>query len=235
MLAQPRVSVPHTALLPLARLRRSHMLNAERFGDPAIAAMSAMSATRAAVQTVPYSLVVHTYSNISLQASFKQNGFEPGSRIEIFASLTQSGIPLEHAAQVWVDVTQPNGGSMTITMNELEMGSSKEQWLRNWRVCTGCAFVLAGRPCRGEPFTRERTLTAAFWRGEPIPNPLDQGGTEEPRPESGECLCRLLMCLLQREGVISAELERRLKEFGINLEHARKCAEGFCRCQKAQG
>ena len=241
MLAPPQpVSRPHTPAVPRPQLRRAPMLMAERLGDPAIAAMTAGTAASrlvpaVAFNPVPYSLVVHTYSNLSLQAHVKQDGFAPGSRFDVFASLTQSGIPLEDSAEVWVDVTEPNGGRATITMNEVGAGQFRGTMVGILAGVYMLRVRARGKTMRGEPFTREKTLTVAFWQGEPIPNPLDTGGTEGTGEGGGECLCRLLMCLLQREGVISAELERRLKEFGINLEQARKCAEGFCRCQKTHG
>src|SRR5215212_3431558 len=228
MFAPPRrVPVPHTAPLSSNRLRRSHMLEAEQFGDPALAAISASG--RQALQTVPYSLVVHAYSNISLQAYVRQDGFEPGARIEVFASLVQSGIPLERAAQVWVDVTWPSGDTATFDLNEFEGGQFMGTMIAQMSGVYRLRVRARGKTVRGEPFTREKTITAALWRGESIPNPLDVAPIDPTR--GGECLCRLLVCLLEREGVISGELEKRLKEFGISLEQARKCVQGFCRCQ----
>lgn len=232
MMATPRrVSPPHEAPVSPARLRRSHMLAAERFSDPVFAALNVRAAALAAQNTVPYSLVVHTYSNLSLQAHFKQEGYEPGSRIEVFASLAQSGIPLQ-TAQAWVEVTRPNGDVVTMTMSPLEDGQFAGTMVAPLVGVYRLRVRARGTTMRGEPFTREKTLNAPIWRGDLIPVPEDQGEVAgDPGTTRGDCLCKLLVCLLRREGVISGELENRLKEFGINLEHARKCAEGFCQCQ----
>ena len=224
-----RVPVSHTASLSPNRLRREHMLTAERFGHPAVAAISAGASARLATDAIPYSLVVHTYSNISLQAHVKQDGFAPGAQIAVFASLAQSGIPLEHAAQVWVDVTRPDGVTTTISMSEFEGGQFAGTMVAPLVGVYRLRVRARGTTVRGEPFTREKTLTAALWRGDLIPDPHE--GLVPDSPRDGDCLCRLLACLLQRDSVISGELEKRLREFGISLEHARKCAEAFCRCQ----
>ena len=204
---------------------------AERLGHAANAAIGARAAASAVLSTAPFSLMVHAYSNISLQARVKQSGREPGDRIEIYASLAQSGIPLENG-EVRVEVTPPVGGTFTLALDESRAGQFKGSIDGDFEGVYRLRVRASGTTRSREPFTREKTLTAAIWRGHPVPNEGDVGGSEGVRDEQSDCLCRLLMCLLQREGVISAELEKRLKEFGINLEDARKCVEGFCRCQK---
>src|SRR6185295_13646548 len=60
MFAPPRrVSTPRTELLNPARLRRTQMLAAERLGTATRVAAAAVDQTQ-----IPYSLVVHTYSNL---------------------------------------------------------------------------------------------------------------------------------------------------------------------------
>jgi hypothetical protein len=181
--------------------------------------------------------VVHAYSNLSLDAQVKQDGHEPGARVEVFASLAQSGIPLGNSARVWVEVTKPNGQTATISMNEFDAGQFVGSMLATDVGVYRLRVRARGTTMRGEPFTREKTLTVAIWRGEPLPSPEDQGegshgGTSTER---GECFCQLLVCLFRRQGVISEELEKRMREFGINLEVARKCVAGFCQCQTRRG
>lgn len=230
-----RAAVPQRGGRPavttgLAQFRRANMLAAER-PNPAFAATHrAAAATHQ--QSVPYSLLVHAYSNISLNAFLKQTSFEPGAQIEVYATLAQSGIPLEHAADAWVEVTRTNGSTTTVSMNEVQGGEfagkidTVEPGVYRLRV------LVRGKTSRGEPFTRERTLTAPVWRGDLIVNPLDEpgGDTQDTGDHRSECLCKLLRCLLQRDGTISVELERRLRELGISLDQARRCLESFCNC-----
>ena len=231
---QPARVRPAAAML-MARLRRSNMLRAERIGDPAAAAFHPTVAVAAQSQQVRYSLVVHTYSNLTLQAHVEQRGFEPGARVDIYASLAESGIPLTEAARVWVDVTKPNGTTETITLTATESG----QFVGWMTAVTSGAYRLRvrarGTTSRGEPFTREKTLSAAVWRGDLVVNPEGGGGvTDDHDGLQPDCLCQLLVCLLRREGVIGSDLEKRLREVGFDLEQARKCIEGFCRCRKRQ-
>jgi hypothetical protein len=210
------------------------MLAAEHFGRATRVATPAAAVVN---QTqVPYSIVVHTYSNLSLDAHVKQDSFEPGARIEVYASLAQSGIPLEHSAHVWVEVTRPNGQTATIAMNEFGAGEFVGSMVAPLVGVYRLRVRARGTTMRGEPFTREKTLTAATWRGDPIGQPEGGEGTHGGTPtDRGECLCQLLVCLLRRQGVISEELEKRLRELGINLEAARKCVAGFCECQARRG
>ena len=57
----------------------------------------------------PFSLLVHTYSNLSLRASLNQSGFEVGARVSLRASLSESGIPMLAETAVWAEITRPDG------------------------------------------------------------------------------------------------------------------------------
>jgi hypothetical protein len=91
-----------------------------------------------------------------------------------------------------------------------------------------------GTTMGGEAFTREQTLTAAAWRGgNQVPTvPADGGGNSgvvDYLRDRDARLCELLTCLLQPNGVLSAELEKRLRALGIDVDRVRKCLAGFCR------
>jgi hypothetical protein len=97
-------------------------------------------------------------------------------------------------------------------------------------------FCARGTTLAGEPFTREKTLTAAVWRGGD--RPADPGGGQlivDYLRERDARLCELLDCLAGRDGLINGELERRLQALGINLDHARKCLHRFCRRPESAG
>ena len=223
-----RAATRRTELLNPARLRRAQMLAAERFGR----GTARVAASETSETQIPYSLVVHAYSNLSLAAHAKQDGFGPGSRIDVYASLAQSGIPLENSAQVWVEVINPGGQTTTMAMNEFNGGQFVGSMIAPLVGVYRLRVRARGTTMGGEPFTREQTLTVGIWRGDPVPLPEGEGGTNRGiTDDRGECFCKLLVCLLRREGVISEELEKRLREFGINLDVARKCVAGFCQCQ----
>jgi hypothetical protein len=183
-----------------------------------------------AVRTQPYSLVVHTYSNLSLRASLEQASFEPGARLRLHASLAESGIPLDHRAQVWTEVRRPNGAAGTLAFTEHDAG----QFVADYTTAIPGVYQFRvrahGHTTGGEIFTREQTLTGSVWRGGDRP-PLGDAGQAivDHLRDSDARLSALLACLLDRGGVIDAEAEKRLEHFGVDLDRLRKCLESFCR------
>jgi hypothetical protein len=87
-----------------------------------------------------------------------------------------------------------------------------------------------GATMSGEPFTREKTLTPAVWRGGDRVTGADKTGqvVVDYLRERDARLCQLLTCLLQRGGLIGADLEQRLHALGVDISDARKCLEEFC-------
>jgi hypothetical protein len=76
-----------------------------------------------------------------------------------------------------------------------------------------------GVTLRGVPFTRERLLSGAVWRGGNGPLP---GTTIDPR-QPDERLCRLLDCLLGEDSV-----QRYLKQQELDPQALRRCLGAYC-------
>jgi hypothetical protein len=177
---------------------------------------------------LPYSIVVHAYSNLSLNAYAVQTGFEPGAKIGLHASLAQSGIPLAGHASLWVDIKKPDGNTLTVLMTDGEDGQFTANFSTTIPGVYQCRVRARGTTTSGELFTREKTLTAAVWiGGDRIPNPAGSGqnGFDDSR------LCALLQCFLKKDGMLSPELEKRLTAAGLNINHIRECLFNFC-CSK---
>jgi hypothetical protein len=229
MFAAPRV--PRLTRGRSVAARRQTVLEAERATAAASGPVGTPTAAAQALRVQPYSLVVHTYSNLSLQAGLEQASFEPAARLRLHASLAESGIPLGHRAQAWAEVRTPNGGTATLAFTEHEDG----QFVADYTTTTPGVYQFRvrahGRTTRGEVFTREQTLTAAVWRGGDRPS--DPGGAGQVivdyLRDSDARLCALLKCALDRGGVIDVELEKRLQNAGVDLDRLRKCLEAFCR------
>ncbi len=81
-----------------------------------------------------------------------------------------------------------------------------------------------GETARGNPFERERTLTAVAVPG---------GDRWSPNDPQTNDLCELLHCL-QEQGTISGELAQKLKELGIDLPTFLKCLGERCRSTSAK-
>ncbi|GII95150.1 hypothetical protein Ssi02_53810 [Sinosporangium siamense] len=121
---------------------------------------------------VPYGLVVHTYSNLAFDARADQAGMEPGARITLHATLTQSGVPLGQHADVWAEITAPDGGQSRVSLPEGEPGRFTEGFDTTGPGVYRIRMRARGTTLAGEVFVREKTLTGAVWRG----------GDREPAP-----------------------------------------------------
>ncbi|TCC24546.1 LodA/GoxA family CTQ-dependent oxidase [Kribbella speibonae] len=167
---------------------------------------------------LPYSLVVHSYSNVSLRAVADQRSFEPGAEVTVRATLTQSGVPIEGDPSVWADVTRPDGSLATLSLAP----AGPEEFAGTFGTTLPGVYRIRvrarGRTRVGRPFTRERTLTAAVWRG----------GDNPPAPSGGDSFCEWLSCLF-KDGVIDEKLIERLRRLGFDLDALRKCLRG-CGC-----
>jgi von Willebrand factor type A domain len=178
----------------------------------------------AAQRILPYNLVVHTYSNLSLQVHLGQTGFEPGSVIHLEAWLAQSGIPFSEGVQVWAEIKRPNGTSTNIQLIVQDESQFTASFVSNLPGLYQIRIRARGTTNVGEPFTREKTLTAAVWRGGD--HTPDSGNNGRDR-DTG--LCELVNCFLKRDGAISSEMEKQLRSLGFDLDYVRKCLSKFCR------
>ena len=224
-------SPPRTRTRPVrgAHLQRASVLAAERATGgrlPAIGTASASHASTSRLRTLPYSVVVHAYSSVSLRAHAEQSGFEPGARIIVAATLAQSGIPMTRDCVAWADVTSPDGGAFTLAMQAHGEGPFMGSFASTMPGVYRIRVRARGTTQRGEPFTREKTLTAAVWRGG------DRAGSGVPGATGGGMspgFCEILKCLFGPDGALGPEALARMKALGIDVPRLRKCLEGACR------
>jgi hypothetical protein len=182
-------------------------------------------------RTLPYSLIVHSYSNVALRAELHQSGYEPGARVHVQATLTQSGVPLQGDGVVWGEQTRPDGSQGQLNFQTVEPGSFAAEFVAGSAGVHKLRVRARGRTRKGMPFTREQTLTTVVWRGGDRDAENGVGGGDrliDALNERDERLCELLKCLLRRGGAIDPEIERRLLATGLDLELIRKCLDGLC-------
>jgi hypothetical protein len=169
---------------------------------------------------LPYSLVVHTYSSVSLRADVDQDSREPGATVRLWAELTQSGLPVEGEPFVWAELTRPDGVTSTLTLGAADPGEFATTFTADRPGVYTARVRARGRTRIGRPFTREQTLTAAVWRGgDVVVDPAGSGGGH-----GAGCVCELLACLL-KNGFVDQRLEKHLRGIGVDLGVARKCLE----------
>ena len=164
---------------------------------------------------LPYSVNVHSYSNLRLRASLAQDGLEPGARLTLRGVLTEYGLPVEDRAQVHADVTRPDGTSVTVTLPERSPGVFETALTTTLSGVYRCTVKAAGVTMRRQPFTREQIVTGQVWRGGNQPPPRTDGN-------SGDSFCRWVKCLLN-SGLDTPELVKRLQASGIDLEAVARC------------
>lgn len=188
-------------------------------------------------RTLPYSLIVHSYSNLSLRASLDQSSLEPGARILLHATLAESGVPSRPGAYVWVEITRPDGTLGKVVLDEGDPGQFNGAFTTSVSGVYRCRIRASGRSRAGYPFQREQTLTAAVWRGgerDADPNNVGGGPVVRWLQEQDEKLCELIRCLLGGRSGITPELERRLREAGVDVERLRRCLAAYCRSSRTQ-
>jgi hypothetical protein len=162
---------------------------------------------------LPYSLVIHAYSNLSFRAKAIQSSYEPGATVQLVATLAESGVPIDGDAAVWAEVTTPANQVIQVAFTHTDLGLYQGSFVAADTGVYRARVRASGKTLRGFPFLREQTVTAGVWIG--------QGGSGGSR--SGECLCQLLNCLFGPKGVISAEGEQLLKRLGFDLAALRRC------------
>ena len=188
------------------------------------------------LRTLPYSIIVHTYSNISFRVRAEQSSYEPSARVDLMATLAQSGLPMPSGSQVWAEVRRPDGTVTTVTLVEQDQGNFSAPFQTTVSGTYHFRVRARGVTQRGEAFTRERAVTAAAWRGGDRDADPDRGGRAivDYLRERDDRLCALLACLTGRDGGLGDDLERRLRAAGLDLDQLRNCLHLFCRKRDGQ-
>jgi hypothetical protein len=103
----------------------------------------------AASQGLSYDLIVHCYSNLVFHANAQQTSFEPGAVVDLFATLSEYDVPVDHRATVWCELQRPDGSSGILTLSESDPGrftsASLPALLRTRPVFISFAAVHAER------------------------------------------------------------------------------------------
>lgn len=165
-----------------------------------------------------YCLSVHSFSNLRMNATLSQDGFTPGSRLSLRASLTEYNLPVEKRATVRADVEYPDHTHAVLPFTEILPGVFETSLSANHAGIYRFVVMAEGGTYRGVPFTREQLLTGAVFHEIKQPPPVSEGRYD---------LCRVLTCLLDEKN-LSRKFEDRLKELGVNLDGIRRCIQVWC-------
>ena len=117
-------------------------------------------------RTMPFDLLVHVYSDLTFTPYVQQNSYEPGSTISLYASISESGVPLHTGAtSTWVEVTRPDNSNTILTLKEVDDGQFSATFRSTISGIYRFRVRASGRSKMGYPFQREQTLTSAVWIG----------------------------------------------------------------------
>jgi hypothetical protein len=177
--------------------------------------VAAALAASAVTESLPYSLVVHAYSNLQFDASLQQDSLAPGAKVTLRASLKQYDVPFTGAASVWAEITAPDLSTMNLTLNRVADGVYSGSFTASLPGVYPCRVRAAGYFNSKDQFTREKTLTAATYYG--------NYGTMPP----GDPLCEVLHCLTSEKTLTKAAIDH-LRKWGIDVEAFCKCLEHHC-------
>lgn len=178
-------------------------------------------AAAAARHGVPYSLLVHCYSNLRMATTLSQSGFAPGAMLTLRVALTEYGLPIGRRAEVNARVIDPGKVETAVHLTEAEPGNFEAIMAAPLAGTYELRVTARGKTLRGRPFTREAVRIAAVWLGGERPPPTSHGDSTK------DDLCALLSCLLS-EGVIRPDFRERLRAVGIDLDALRRCVGGVC-------
>jgi hypothetical protein len=207
---EPERSQPEAALLP-PRWREAQLVPQAVYPAAAVGQQ----------ERLPYSLVVHAYSNLSFEASLVQSSNEPGAHVTLHGTLAESGIPPRPGARVWAEVTRPNGTTVSVVLAEAEPGQFSGSFVAALPGIYRCRVRARGHSRHGNRFQREQTLTAAVWRGGDQPPPSGGQGPDKH-------WCDLLRCLLA-SGALTAHAEQIVRQTGLDVAELRRCIDEWCR------
>lgn len=168
---------------------------------------------RARTHGLQFTLTIHAESNLEMKVTATQLSHAPGSNVEIVATLTESGIPLEGRAVVRMDYTMPDGTAHTVVLHEDEPGVHRTVLQLPQTGLYPLLIKAAGQSFSKKPFTREELRSAATWIDRAVP----------PNTDDGQHWCELLSCLLADRQNGDA-----LAKFGFNVAGIRDCIKRYC-------
>jgi Mg-chelatase subunit ChlD len=161
-------------------------------------------------RAVPFSLLVHAWSDVSLRAALQQMDTRPGTEVTVTATLSYFGAPYQGQAAAWAEVTHPDGHQQRV-----ELAAESDGRFRGRFVAVGAGshrvrVRAQGFTQAGWLFQREQTLTAA--------TSYDPGGGRGGGV-GGDCCADLVDCLARG---LTDEARGRLRHV-IDVEAVEKC------------
>ncbi|CAG5067482.1 hypothetical protein DYBT9623_00203 [Dyadobacter sp. CECT 9623] len=169
---------------------------------------------------VKYTALVHAYSNLRMNCTKSQTGYEPGATLKLRAAITEYGFALDNTASVQAELKTPDGLMSDVVFSKTAAGIYEVAVPAAYAGVYTFRVKAKGKTSRNISYTREQVMTAAVWRGGNNPPPShDNDPGHNPTQEA---ICRLLTCLNKTGG---SEFKANLQKMGLDLGALAKC---FC-------
>ncbi len=134
--------------------------------------------------TVPYSMIVQSYSDVHLDAEIAPSLAIAGDKFELRATLTMFGQPFTGRARVLARVTDPGGVETLVALRGAGDGSFSGAFATAKPGVYSVRFTATGGDRRTVQFQREELRTAVAYRAE-IPK-SDGQPEDDKRPDRGD-------------------------------------------------
>ena len=116
-------------------------------------------------KAMPFNMTVYSYSNLTMDAKLRQDGFAPGDAVHLRAKLWEYQVPLHKPALVWADVLQPDGSREKLPFSASDDGAYTADWITSQPGVYQFVIRAEGRTTGNARFSREKILTAGVWMG----------------------------------------------------------------------
>lgn len=134
-------------------------------------------------RTLPYSLVVQSYSDLELDVDVEPRVALVGDDVRIAAILTAFAQPFTGRAVGTATVTEPKGGEYSVALDGRD-GRLEGKFQVGGTGLYTVRIVVLGRVAEGARFQREETRTVSVFRGE-IPPGIGRPGEDRFDDRSG--------------------------------------------------
>jgi len=111
-----------------------------------------------------YSLSAHSFSNLRMTAAVTQDAYEPGSTLNLRATLNEYNLPVEKRAHVRADLEYPDHTHGVLSLAEIQPGVFETAMVANMPGIYRFNVLAEGVTYQGALFTREQVLNAAVFR-----------------------------------------------------------------------
>jgi hypothetical protein len=168
-------------------------------------------------KSVPYSFVVHAYSNLQFDAYLQQDSFKHGSAVTVIATLKEYDVPINANIAMWVEITTPQSNTFNLKLDQTTADFYSGIFNTSTAGVYSCKVRAEGYSSSNNKFTREKNLTACVY----------YGNHDNLPPTNIDEMCDLLQCLLSDQ-VLSSRVMENFDKIGIDFKALKDCIKIHC-------